>query len=683
MALRWMGAVERLIASRRAWRNVAFTLEHLEPLLLLSASPLDATASDWHQQTFALSPLDLAADQQSLPGLQAQDALALGLIRGQQVQTQFGYTGQGYSVAILDTGLDYNNPAFAGRYLGGYDFVDNTTDPMDHQGHGTHVAGIIGSADPNHLGVAPGVDLIALKVLDNSASGTFGNVDRALQWVIAHQQQYHIVAVNMSLGSGNYNTEPFTYLDADLQALKNEGVFTAAAAGNSYYSYGSQPGLAFPAINNLAVSVGAVWDSHYGSVSWANGAKDYTTAPDQITSFTQRNAQLGILAPGAFITSTYLNGTFASMAGTSMATPFVAGSAVLIHQALDADGLGVEANQDEILSLMQRTGVTIVDSALGQDNVLHTGLSFKRLDVLAAIDSISSLSPVSPPPAPTPGTPPAPVQDADDLFVAALYRDVLGRSIEPATAVAWSQAMSAGLTRGQLAAVVFESVEHRGQQVTADYQDLLHRTPSASERDAWVRLMIAGVSETDVAVAFLTSGEYQAAHADNASFVEGLFQDVLGRAVEPGTLSAWTSLLNAGVSRGQLVDAILHSTERDARVVNDDFEQFLGRPAGADALSFASLVANGSLTLDTVAELILASPEFLNRAGGAGGQSLDALGADLDALVQELSTVTSADSPAPHDPLVAPLGHSADGDLVLVRGSLPIESLPASLERYV
>ena len=305
-------------------------------------------------------------------------------------------------MAIIDTGIDYNNPALGGgwgkRVIAGYNFVNNTSDPMDDNGHGTHVAGIIGSSDPTYTGIAPDVNFIALKVLDSTGTGTFGNVDLALQWVAAHQAQYNIVAVNMSLGSGNYTVNPYTYLDSDVPTLKSVCVFIAVAAGNDFYGVGSQPGLAYPAISPQVVSVGAVWDGNFGAVSWVSGARDNTTAVDQITSFTQRSSALDILAPGAFITSTYLNDTFQQMAGTSMASPVVAGSAVLIHEALAAHGEAALANQDYILSLMQSTGTTIVDNQTAADNVTKTGLSFKRLNLFAALNSLGSA------PAPTPPT---------------------------------------------------------------------------------------------------------------------------------------------------------------------------------------------------------------------------------------------------------------------------------------
>src|SRR5205085_660277 len=109
----------------------------------------------------------------------------------------------------------------------------------------------------------------------------------------------------------------------------------------SFYA-SSSPGLDFPAISPDVVSVGAVWDGNFGSVAWASGARDFSTAPDRIASFSQRSSALSIMAPGAMVTSTYLNNTMQTMAGTSMATPVVAGAAAILHQALAAQGLAAD-----------------------------------------------------------------------------------------------------------------------------------------------------------------------------------------------------------------------------------------------------------------------------------------------------------------------------------------------------
>ena len=370
-------------SSRKPSSNIRPTLEVLEDRLL----PSTLTYQQWRAQTYSIDQMS-AVTSVAQSGVQPNWTLSSQLIGLDKAVADFPYRGAGYSVAIIDTGIDANNPALAGRVIAGWNFVNNSANYLDDNDHGTGVAGIIGSSDPNDLGVAPGVNLIALKVLDASGSGTFGAVADALNWVIVHQAQYNIVAVNMSLGAGDYATNPYTFLDNSFQALQNEGVFVAVASGNDYFADNSKQGLAFPAISPLVVSVGAVWDGNFGTVRWVNGAIDYSTAPDQITSFTERSSALDLLAPGAMITSIAVGGGYQTMAGTSMATPFAAGAAILLHQELDAVGKHSQANEAGILALLQNTGVTVVDAG-ENDNVSHTGLSFKRLNLDAAMHAVA------------------------------------------------------------------------------------------------------------------------------------------------------------------------------------------------------------------------------------------------------------------------------------------------------
>jgi hypothetical protein len=646
-------------------KRVELTLEQLEVLLLLSTTPVAAAQDDWRQETFSIGGLDQQVNNLAVQA-SSQSASALPLIGGTQEQQQYGYTGAGYSVAIIDTGIDYTNPAFSGRYLGGWNYVANNANPMDDNGHGTHVAGIIGSADPNHLGVAPGVGIIALKVLDNTGTGSFGNVDLALQWVAAHQQQDHIVAVNMSLGTGNFATsEPWTMLDSDLQTLRDEGVFVAASSGNSYYAYGSQQGLAFPAINNLVVSVGAVWTGNYGSVTWADGAVDHTTTADQITSFTQRNSQLDILAPGAFITSTYLNGGFATMAGTSMASPVVAAAAVDIRQALEASGQGNQATPQGILSIMQSTGMSIVDQGHGQDNVTHTGLTFKRLNLLSAIQSI-----VGGGTNPSPGPSPSPGPTADANYVDAIYHEVLGRAADPAGLNAWVTNLAVGLSRFDLVRLLWDSAEHRSQQIEADYNQFLHRSAGAAEVNGWLSTFQQGASETAVAGAFMHSPEYLNSHADNASFVQAVFHDLLGRSADAGSLASLVGNLNAGMPRSQLVDLVLDSPERTAHVIGQYYQQYLGRAGGAAELqNWSNLIASGQVDFESVAELFLSSTEYFNAAS-AGAHS--AMLSRLDAI--EALVALANDAPEPSTGGAVPIAGPSVSDSATTN-SMPADTL--------
>jgi subtilisin family serine protease len=388
------GAPPRSSARTPLAPRARISFDTLEDRLAPSVSAL--SQDDWRNETFHVD--DAVVASISGPTVQAAGTnyanQSFGSLIGLDQVYASSYHGAGYSVAVIDTGIDYTHPDLGGgwgkRVVAGWDFVNNDANPMDDNGHGTHVAGIIGSSSTSYAGVAPEANLIGLKVLGADGSGSFGAVEDALKWVIANRTKYNIVSINLSLGSGNYNVNPYAFLDDEFAALKNAGVFIAVAAGNSYYSYQSQAGLAYPGVSPNVVSVGAVWDSNFGAVAWASGARDNSTAADRVASFSQRSSNLSILAPGAMITSTYLGGKYQSMAGTSMASPVIAGAAAILHQALDAAGKSNLATEDGILSIMKSTGVRVVDGDDENDNVVNTGLAFQRINMAAALQAVGS-----------------------------------------------------------------------------------------------------------------------------------------------------------------------------------------------------------------------------------------------------------------------------------------------------
>lgn len=352
-----------------------------------------------------------------LPQASGSVANAPGINLG-TLRSHYNLDGTGYGVALIDSGVDYRHPALGGKLggpvvKGGYDFVDgrgglfvegdNTpgpdSDPMDATGHGTSIAGILASNDDIYEGVAPGVDLYSLRVLDANGQGKWSWVANALQWVIDHHKQYNIVAVNMSLGDGNLLQTPEARLndiEPKLQQLYKEGVILVASSGNEYYSNNSTPGLQYPAVSNYVVSVGATYDGDHGNRTWPSGAKDFSTAADRITSFTQRSSSLDLLAPGAIITTTHLSDggheRYLGYAGSSQAAPFVTGAAVLVHQALDLTGQSALATPDYIRNLLKSTGSPVKDGDDEHDNVSNTGLTFPRLNIPAAIQKVMANS---------------------------------------------------------------------------------------------------------------------------------------------------------------------------------------------------------------------------------------------------------------------------------------------------
>src|SRR5690606_21294642 len=110
------------------------------------------------------------------------------------------YTGRGIKIALLDTGIDYNHPELSQSYRGGYDFINDDDDPMDDNGHGTHVAGILAAAQDGKgiVGIAPDAEIYAIKVSDKKGSGSFSDLAKGIAWAIDND----IDIVNMSI-TGN------------------------------------------------------------------------------------------------------------------------------------------------------------------------------------------------------------------------------------------------------------------------------------------------------------------------------------------------------------------------------------------------------------------------------------------------------------------------------------------------
>ena len=233
----------------------------------------------------------------------AEQTTPWGITQIKANQAWAAVKGAGIKVAVMDTGIDANHPdlpivAKGVKILNGVT-TENVYD--DDNGHGTHCAGIIGALDNTDgvVGVAPAVSLYAIKVLDSSGSGYYSDMIKGFDWAITNQIQ----VISMSFG-GTSTTKALQNACNNAQA---KGIVLVAAAGN-----GGNSKILYPAAYSSVIAVGATGVSNVRA-SWSS-----------------YGSQLALVAPGVNIQSTYNDGAYTTMSGTSMACPHVSGTAALV-----------------------------------------------------------------------------------------------------------------------------------------------------------------------------------------------------------------------------------------------------------------------------------------------------------------------------------------------------------------
>jgi subtilisin family serine protease len=289
--------------------------------------------------------------------------------------------------AVIDTGVDYTHPDLASNIwtntdevagngidddgngfvddVRGWDFVNNDSDPMDDNGHGTHVAGTIGAVGNNGIGVtgvAWTASIMPLKFLDQSGSGSLSDAIKAIQYARVNGAKI----INASWGGGGLSS---ALQSAITQFITSGGLFVAAA-GNEATNNDVTP--SYPANYQGVISVGA------------------STRTDTRASFSNYGTSVDVFAPGQSILSTLPGNRYGSLSGTSMATPQVAGALALLW------------GQNPTLSAntISQALINSTDNVLRASNSTHG-----RINVGAAATALRASNPTTPPTTPPPTTP--------------------------------------------------------------------------------------------------------------------------------------------------------------------------------------------------------------------------------------------------------------------------------------
>jgi hypothetical protein len=293
-----------------------------------------------------------------------------------------GYTGQGIVVAVVDSGVDYKHSDLQGNIwvntkeiagnnkdddgngfiddVNGWDFVDKNNNPMDLDGHGTHVAGTIAARNNGvgATGVAPNVKIMPVRVLDGSGNGSVLNVAAGIRYAVDNGA--HII--NLSLG-GSSNSPA---LASAVKYAVEKGVIVVAAAGNEQQL---QPGYPAKYATHFGLAVGAV------------------NRNNQIASFSNLSGKMPldyVDAPGVNIYSTFLGNSYRNMSGTSMASPHIAGVAALV---LSANPNLKPVEVEKILTTTANSTIVQVGTRVASSNVAET--SSQVVNANATFDSLT------------------------------------------------------------------------------------------------------------------------------------------------------------------------------------------------------------------------------------------------------------------------------------------------------
>ncbi len=305
------------------------------------------------------------------------------------------------TIAILDTGINTSHEDLQGSIVPGYNFINNNTNPLDGNGHGSHVAGIAAAISNNGkgiAGIAGGVKIMPVKVMDDNGSGSYSNIINGIKYAADHGAN----VISMSLGGPGASQS----MQEAVNYAISRGVAVVAASGNN------NGAVSFPGNCNGVITVGAVDNNN------------------QRASFSNYGPEMDVTAPGVNIISSYKGGasSYTSMSGTSMATPFVAGVAALVKAA------NPSLSSTEVTNIIDKSATDL--GTTGFDNYYGYGLVDANKAVVTALNGQNDDPAPQPTPDPQPVPTPVPTPVPSPSKNLALHKPAVASSIEGYTRTA-------------------------------------------------------------------------------------------------------------------------------------------------------------------------------------------------------------------------------------------------------
>jgi len=271
------------------------------------------------------------------------------------------FKGDNITVALIDTGIDASHESLEKRVIVFKDFVNNQTTAYDDNGHGTHCASII-AGEGEQRGVAPGANLIGIKVMDRDGECYLSDALKALDWCIENKDRYDIKVISLSVG-GEYPSDGTSLLDEACNRMVDQGLIMVVAAGNSGPDAGS---IVIPGDSERVITVGAIDSGGLVFDRSSRGpAPNGSIKPDLVA--------LGVDVISALANS---ENDYSSMSGTSMAVPFVVGSSAVLLEA------NPNLNPSSVKRILLKTADDLGEA--GPDNTYGYG----ALNLTAALENL-------------------------------------------------------------------------------------------------------------------------------------------------------------------------------------------------------------------------------------------------------------------------------------------------------